>query len=74
MLVLVFVAAAIVVVLAMFALGLLLGRRRSEAQPSVTEAQAREHSAPLTTAILSRSGDRTRTKSSTDQSSDHTAC
>jgi hypothetical protein len=43
------VAGAIVVLVALLARG---SRRRSEPQGSVTEAQARENAAPLTTAIL----------------------
>lgn len=35
-----------------------VGWRRSEAQPCVSEEQARENAAPLTTAILSRRRDR----------------
>ena len=60
MLVLVLVAAAVVVLLAVL-VALALGVwRRSEAQPCLTEEEARENSAPLTTAILSGSGDRER--------------
>ena len=58
MFVLVTAAAAVVVVIAAFALDVWLRWRRSEVQPSVTEADARENAAPLTTAILSRSPNR----------------
>jgi hypothetical protein len=53
-------AGAVVVLLALLAYWMWVGWRRSEAQACVTEEEAREHAAPLTTAIVSGSRDRER--------------
>jgi len=53
-------AAAAIALLAMLARRTSIAWRRSEAQACVTEEEARENSAPLTTAILSGSRDRKR--------------
>ena len=65
MLVVVLLAAcAVVALLAVLARWTWVGWRRSETQACVTEEEAREHAAPLTTAILSGSSNRKRRSSS----------
>jgi hypothetical protein len=52
------VAAAAVVVLLILLARTWVGRRRSDVEVCVSEHEARENAAPLTTAIVSRSRDR----------------
>jgi hypothetical protein len=64
MLVLGLVTAGLVVVsLSLLALRAWLGRRRSDARARISEEEARENSAPLTTAIMSKSPARERERS-----------
>jgi hypothetical protein len=56
-------AGAVVALLALLARWVWVRWRRSEVQACVTEEEAREHAAPLTTAILSGSRDRERRRS-----------
>jgi hypothetical protein len=51
-------AGAVIALLALLARSVWVGWRRSEAQACVTEEEARENAAPLTTAILPGSRDR----------------
>ena len=53
-------ACVVVALLALLVRWMWVGWRRSEAQACVTEEEARENAAPLTTAILSGSRDRER--------------
>jgi hypothetical protein len=58
------VAGAVVALLAVLTRSMWVGWRRSEAQACVTEQEARENAAPLTTAMLSGSRERGRRGSS----------
>jgi cytochrome c-type biogenesis protein CcmH/NrfF len=53
-------AGVVVVLLAALVWSMRIGRRRSQAQERVSEEEARENAAPLTTAIVSGSRDRDR--------------
>ena len=53
-------AGVFVVLLAALVWSMRIGRRRSQAQECVSEEEARENAAPLTTAIASGSRDRDR--------------
>jgi hypothetical protein len=56
-------AAGVVVVLLAAMVWSIIGRRRSQAHECVSEEEARENAAPLTTAILSGSRNRERNSS-----------